>query len=650
MDHSPESFRYRFWLTFLLTIPVLIYSESIQAWFNFQPPEFWGSQWLPFLLSTLIVAYGGIVFLRGARAEVRAKKPGMMTLISLAITVAYGYSVAVTFGFPGETLYWELATLVAIMLLGHWFEMSAVVKAQGSLKALAALLPDKALRIKAQAMEEVLVSELAMEDLILVRPGDRMPADGVIEKGQSMINESLITGESAPVNKAPGDSVIAGSINGGGSLRVRVKGIGEETALAGIMRMVQAAQASKSPVQVLADRAAFWLVAVALGVAVLTFTAWLISGAPLPFVIERVVTVLVAACPHALGLAIPLVVAIITSIAATNGLLIKDRLALEEARRLDCIVFDKTGTLTHGDQHVVAVHPAHGFEKREILRLAAAAEMDSEHFIGKSIVSFAQKMKIDIPAAEQFETESGRGVQAQVDGRAVQVGGPHLLTEMGLEPEDATFVSTQDGGGLYYVWLEGKLIGAIETKDRVRDASRKAVELLKKRGIEVIMLTGDSENVAQQVAVELGLDRYFSEVLPQDKAEVIERLQTEGYRVGMVGDGINDAPALAASDVGIAIGAGTDVAVETAGIVLIKNDPLDVVRLLNLSRATYRKMVQNLAWAAGYNVVILPLAAGLLTPFGFLLPMAVAAILMSGSTIMVAVNAQLLRRLDLTQT
>ena len=637
-DHSPEAFRKKFWLSLLLTIPVLAYSHHVQQWLGFRPPQVPGEHLIPFVLGTVIFVYGGTVFLRGGLGEISRRRPGMMTLISIAIVVAFSYSVAVTFGLPGDALYWELATLVTIMLLGHWLEMRAVQGAEGALDEIARLLPDTAQLIEEEDVREVAVGELSPGDVVLIRPGARVPADGVVVSGQSHLDESLLTGESVPVSKSGGDEVIAGAVNAEGSLRVRVSGTGENTALAGIMRLVAEAQASKSKSERLADRAAFLLTVVALSAAAVTAIAWTSIGADTPFTLERVVTVLVAACPHALGLAIPLVVSLSTSIAARNGLLIKDRLAMEDARLLDAVVFDKTGTLTTGRHEVVDVLTYGDGSEGEVLRLAASAEADSEHPVARAVGDAARDRDLQIPAAEDFEALAGRGVRAMVEDAPVYVGGPNLMEELEIVVPDEGWRA-----GVHVV-RDGLLLGSIVTADGIRQESREAVQMLRDRGIEVIMLTGDSAGVAETVAEDLGLDRYFAEVLPGDKAHYVEELRSEGLRVAMVGDGVNDAPALAAADVGVAIGAGTDVALETADIILVRDDPRDVVRMIDLSRATYRKMVENLVWASGYNVVVIPLAAGVLAARGFILPMAVGALIMSASTIVVALNAQLLRR------
>ena len=650
--HSPKMFQSRFWLSLILTIPVLAYSHHIQMWFSFTPPKFPGSGYVPFVLGTIIFFYGGWVFLKGGLQELKARKPGMMTLISLAISVAFFYSFLVTLGLPGEELYWELATLVTIMLLGHWLEMSAVQGAKGALNELAKLLPDKARRIDGDSVEEVPVSKLSTGDLVMIRPGEQIPSDGEVEDGISSINESMVTGESMPVKKEKGDTVIAGTVNEDGSLRVRVKKTGEDTVLAGIMRLVEQAQASSSRGQALADKAAFWLVVIALGAAITTALVWSTFPVSSTFILERVVTVLIIACPHALGLAIPLVIAISTTLSAKNGLLVKDRLAMEQARDINCVVFDKTGTLTKGDQAVASIHGMEGISEDTLLELAAAAESDSEHTIARAVLQAAEKKGLNIPKATSFKSLPGIGISAKISEQEVFVGGPNLLThlELSLEQDlqEQTRSAAEGGQSILFIVVDGRVQGYLVIADEVRQESYEAVSALREKDIRVVMLTGDSEAVAKKVSRELGIDQYFAEVLPENKTAKIESLRQEGYFVAMVGDGVNDAPALAAADVGIAIGAGTDVAVASADIVLVRNDPRDVLRLLRLSKATYGKMIQNLGWAVGYNVLALPLAAGVLAPIGFILPMAVGAIVMSASTIIVALNAQLLRRLDLT--
>jgi Cu2+-exporting ATPase len=644
-----------FWISLVLTLPVLVYAELFQELLGYTAPQFPGSAYLEFVLGSIIYWYGGWVFLRGAGDDLRARTPGMMTLVALAISTAYFYSVAVTFGLvEGMPFYWELATLVTIMLLGHWMEMRAVGSAQSALNELAKLLRDMAERIVNSGTETVPISVLTNNDMVLVRPGASIPADGTVEEGDSQVNEAMITGESRPLHKHPGEDVIAGTVNGSGSLRVRVTKTGEQTALAGIMRLVAEAQNSRSRAQALADRAAYWLTFIALGVAVLTLIVWVAARGFDSFTLERVVTVLVVACPHALGLAIPLVIAISTALSAKSGILVRDRLALENARTVTTVVFDKTGTLTKGEQGLVGIATAAGMTEDDALANAAAIEGDSEHIIARALVTAAQSRSHALPPVSNFQALPGRGVQATVSGRTLQVGGPRLLERGNISAPGELAEQTRAWGtrGQTVVYLvEGaRVLAAFALADVIRPESREAVATLKAQGIEVAMLTGDSEDVARWVATELGIDTYFAQVLPEHKAAKVKELQAHGKRVAMVGDGVNDAPALAQADVGIAIGAGTDVARASAGIVLVRNDPRDIARIIKLSRASYRKMVQNLAWAVGYNAIALPLAAGVLAGIGFVLPAWVGAVLMSLSTIIVAINAQLLRRLDLSDT
>lgn len=646
--HSVAMFRDKFWISLVLTVPTLIWTDMIQHWLGYRAPSFPGSQYIPALFGTAVFVYGGWVFLQGAMRELRARLPGMMTLISLAISVALVFSVVVTLGFEGMALWWELATLVTIMLLGHWIEMRSISQAQGALKELARLLPDIALRVKGEATEEVPVSELSEGDLVLVRPGAKVPADGLVRQGSSSVNEAMITGESQPVGKEEGDAVIAGTVNGQGSLRVEVTRTGEKTALAGIMRLVDQAQTSRSRAQALADRAAFVLTIVAVAAGVLTLVVWLLLRAEPAFAVERLVTVLVIACPHALGLAIPLVVAISTTIGARGGLLVRDRRGLEEARTVTTVVFDKTGTLTRGEFRVVETTTSGEPSEEQALALAAAVERDSEHSIAQGIVSTAADRNIVVPAATEFQAIPGHGVQARVEGRALQVGGPALLRQLAVEPPAALRVAAdraaQHGQAAIYL-LEGKTALAVfAVADAIRAESRAAIDELHRAGVDVVMITGDARAVADAVGAELKIDTVLAEVLPEQKADEIKKLQSAGKRVAMVGDGVNDAPALVTADVGIAIGAGTDVAVEAGDVVLVRSDPRDVPRILRLSKATYRKMLQNLWWAAGYNVVAIPLAAGVAQPWGIVLAPAVGAVLMSLSTVIVAINAQLLRR------
>lgn len=653
-DHSghEQMFRVRFWWSLLLSIPVLVYSGMIQMWLGFTPPTFPFAEWIPFVFSLIVFAYGGVPFLQMAIPELKDRKPGMMTLISLAISVAFIYSVAAQFINLGEGFFWELVTLIDIMLLGHWLEMRSVRQASGALNELAKLMPDTAERIHHGDMTEtVSVSALKHGDLLLVRPGASIPADGEVTDGHSDVNESMITGESKPVHKMNGMKVIAGTINGDGSLRVKVTATGNETALAGIMRLVEQAQQSKSKTQVLADKAAGWLFYIALAAALITAIAWTIADTFNIEVLNRVVTVLVIACPHALGLAIPLVVAITTAMGAKNGILVRNRLALEAAREIDIVIFDKTGTLTQGQFGVVDMVIADGWDLDRALALASALESDSEHLIAQAIRRFARDRKLVIPPVSHFSALKGRGVQADFNGQTVYIGGPRLLEMLSLEPtgnmEVFTSKSNAKSQSVVYLTTKDQIIAAIAVADVVRPESKQAVDALKRMGIEVAMLTGDSRPVAEAVAKELGIQRVFAEVLPEHKDQKVAELQKLGKRVAMVGDGVNDAPALTRADVGIAIGGGTDVAIESAGLILVNSNPLDVVKIFKLSRASYNKMLQNLWWAAGYNIVAIPLAAGVLAPWGILLSPAVGAVLMSISTIVVAINAQLLKRTTL---
>jgi P-type Cu2+ transporter len=650
--HSVDMFRSKFWLSLVLTLPVVFWSEHIQMLLGYSAPVFPGSAWIGPVLGSVVFFYGGWVFMQGAWHELRAKLPGMMTLISLAIVVAFVFSWVVELGLiAAEALWWELATLVTIMLLGHWIEMRSIAQARGALQELAKLLPDTARRLTDAGEEEVAVAELRQGDVVLVRPGESVPVDGVVRKGESDVNEAMITGESRPVKKGEGDEVIAGTINGEGSLRVEVTGTGEATKLSGIMRLVADAQQSKSRAQHLADRAARMLTGVAVSAALITLVVWQLIGAPIDFSIVRVVTVLVIACPHALGLAVPLVVAISTSLGAQSGLLVRDRRGLEEARNLDVVVFDKTGTLTLGEFRVVDLAVADGESEAEALRIAAGVEAESEHPIARGIVASAEEREVEIPAADGFRAITGKGVGASIDGVEYHMGGPALLKSEDAEVPDALRGAAERaadrGQAAIYLLRDGRVLAVFAVADAIREESREAVRALHERGLEVAMLTGDARAVADAVAEELNIDLVFAEVLPEDKASKIRELQEQGKRVAMIGDGVNDAPALATADIGVAIGAGTDVAVEAGHIVLVRSDPRDIPRIISLSRATYRKMVQNLWWAAGYNIVAIPLAAGVLAGAGILLTPAVGAVLMSASTVIVALNAQLLRRVEL---
>ena len=653
--HSAAMFRDRFWWSLILSVPVVFFSPMFADLLGYNIPEIPGAYWIPPVLGTIIFLYGGTPFLKGAMTELKSRQPGMMLLIAMAITVAFIASWVTTLGLGGFHLdfWWELALLVTIMLLGHWLEMRALGAASSALDALAALLPDEAEKIVDGSTRTVAITELVVDDVVLVRAGARVPADGTIIDGAAEFDEAMITGESRPVFRDIGDKVVAGTVATDNTVRVRVKATGGDTALAGIQRMVADAQESSSRAQALADRAAAWLFWFALIAALITAVVWSIIGSPDDAVV-RTVTVLIIACPHALGLAIPLVIAISTERAAKSGVLIKDRLALEHMRTIDVVLFDKTGTLTEGAHAVTDIMAADGITEGELLSLAAAAEADSEHPVARAIVAAAGEH----PEASQhqlrstgFTAASGRGVRATVDGAEILVGGPNMLREFNLNPPgeitDTTSSWTERGAGVLHIVRDKKIIGAVAVEDKIRPESRAAVRALQARGIKVAMITGDAHQVAQAVGQDLGIDEVFAEVLPQDKDTKVTELQDRGLSVAMVGDGVNDAPALARAEVGIAIGAGTDVAMESAGVVLASDDPRAVLSMIELSKASYTKMIQNLVWASGYNIVAVPLAAGVLASIGFVLSPAVGAILMSLSTIIVALNAQLLRRIDL---
>ncbi len=650
--HDPDAYRRQFWIVALLTIPVVIWSPQVQEILGYRAPVFPGSDWVAPILGTIIFAYGGRVFLNGARVELGDRQPGMMTLISLAIVVAFVTSWAATLGLFEIDVWWELATLITVMSLGHWLEMRSIMQARGALSALAELLPDDAERVTDGGTEKVKTSDLQAGDIVLVRPGARVPADGEVSDGSADVDESMISGESRPVGKEPGDRVVAGTVAAGGSLRVRVTAVGEETALSGIMRLVAAAQSSKSRAQALADRAAAILFFIALGSGLITLAVWLLVGQPEDALV-RTATVLVIACPHALGLAIPLVVSISTTLGARNGLLVKDRLALERARELQVVIFDKTGTLTRGEPVLAEVAPTSGMDEDELLALAAGVEADSEHPLAGAIVEGARRRELTLEQASEFENLAGRGTRARIGRHIVHVGGPRLLEELDAGAPSSLAAVTdgwaEAGRTVMHVLRDGQVIGAVSVEDEIRPESVQAVRRLHEMGLRVAMITGDAQSVADNVAQRIGIDEVAAQVLPADKADAVKRFQAGGKRVAMVGDGVNDAPALAQADVGIAIGAGTDVAVESAGIVLVSDDPRDVAGAIELSRATYRKMVQNLVWATGYNALAIPVAAGVLAPIGFVMPMSLGALAMSLSTIIVAANAQLLRRLRLRQ-
>jgi len=636
-------FKRKFWISLALTIPTLLLSEMIQMWFNFKLEVPFRNEIL-LLLSLLIYLYGGMPFLKGMVQEAKARQPGMMTLIGMAISVAFFYSAGTVFLAKGKDFFWELATLIDVMLLGHWIEAKSVLGASRALEELARIIPTTAHLVKDGELVDVPVSQLKAGDVVLVRPGEKIPSDGTVMEGESSVNEALLTGESKPVYKAVKDKAIGGAINGEGALKVRIERVGEETYLAQVVKLVRQAQQSRSRTQDLANRAAGLLFYVALGAGIVTSVVWIILGNP-DFALERTVTVLIIACPHALGLAIPLVVALSTSITAKSGILIRDRAAFESIKDANAIVFDKTGTLTEGKfgvSDIVSLIP-----EDKHLKLTASVEANSEHVIAKAIIEYAKERDVDLVDAKEFRAIAGKAAYGKVEDREVFVGGPNLLKEMKVDANDKRIEELQQQGKtVVYTLVDGRLIGAIALSDKIREESHEAVRRLKGMGVKVYMLTGDSEEVASWVAKELDVDDYFAQVLPGEKAEKVRSLKEKGYRVAMVGDGINDAPALVTADVGVAIGAGTDVAIESADIVLVRNDPRDVAKVMDISRKTYSKMVQNLWWAAGYNIIAIPLAAGILYNYGFTLSPAVGAILMSLSTVIVAFNAQTLRKYE----
>lgn len=643
--HHTNIFKRKFLVSLILSIPIVLYSDLMPAAFHWTPPAFPGSAYVQFVLASIVFFYGGWVFIASAGRELRAKLPGMMTLIAVAITTAYSWSVYAVLAGRNDTLFWELATLITIMLLGHWLEMRAVGGAQSALKELSKLLPDTAEVVRGDHTEIVVLSELREGDIILVKPGGKIAADGEVIEGESSVDESVATGESKPVTKINGDAVIAGTANGNGTLKIKVTKIGENTFLAGVMRLVAEAQASKSRLQVLSDRAAFWLTVGALGAGVVTFVAWIAVGGGTAFAIERLVVVLVIACPHALGLAVPLVASISTTKAAQNGLLVKQRLALEAARNIDVVLFDKTGTLTKGEYGVTNIWPIGANNENEVVRVAASVDAYSEHPIAKAIVAYARAKNIALGKINDFTRIPGKGSQAEVDGMMIVVGGAAIVERKNIASLPAEVAAEhKKGKTIIYVLKNGEPVGALAFADIIREESREAIAQLRKMGVDVAMVTGDAEDVAAWVAAELGIKEYFARTLPGQKSEKVKLLQAKGKRVAMVGDGINDAPALMQANLGIAIGAGTNVAIESAGIILVKNDPRDIPKIITLSRLTYTKMIQNLWWAAGYNIIAIPLAAGVLAPEGILLSPAIGAVLMSLSTVIVAGNAMLLKR------
>jgi Cu2+-exporting ATPase len=650
MDHSGhvQKFRRLFWIMLLISAPVIAFSEMFSMFLGYQLPDEVFVSLISPVLGTVMFVWGGWPFLDGARYEIGARKPGMMLLISLAISVAYFASLGSSLGLLDEALdfWWELALLLVIMLLGHWIEMRSLAQTTSALDSLAALLPDEAEIVRGEEIHKVSPSALEVGDIVVVRPGARVPADGLIISGSASMDESMITGESQTIMKSSGETVVAGTIATDSAIRVEITAVGDSTTLAGIQKMVAEAQNSSSRAQLIADRAAAWLFWFALLAAMVTFTVWSLLG-NIDEAVVRAITVLVIACPHALGLAIPLVVAIATERAARGGVLIKDRLALESMRAVDTILFDKTGTLTKGQPEVVSVFVSPGQDKDRVLSLAAAAEKDSEHPLAKAILQAAQGSSSGALVATDFESAPAEGVSAVVDGVLVQVGGPHMLTSIEQSELSIADQWRLEGSIILHVAIDGQVVAAIQLADAIRKESSQAVLDLHEIGRQVVMITGDAEAVASTVAKELGIDRYFAGVRPEDKAAKVKELQSEGRIVAMVGDGVNDAPALAQADVGIAIGAGTDVAIASAGVILASSDPRSVLSVITLSKKSYQKMKQNLWWAAGYNLISVPLAAGVLAPVGFILPMSVGAILMSLSTLLVALNAQLLRKLDI---
>ena len=646
-DHVGQ-FRRLFWIMLVIAVPVVGFSHMFAMLVGYPLPGWAPLSWVSPVLGTVMYVWGGRPFLTGAVSELRSRKPGMMLLIALAITVAFLASAGASFGILDAQLdfWWELALLIVIMLLGHWIEMRSLAQTSSALESLAELLPDEAERVEGDEVVLVSPSELRTGDVVVVRPGGRVPADGTVVEGTADVDESMITGESRPVSRGPGSHVVAGTVATDTALRVEVTAVGDDTALAGIQRLVSEAQNSSSPAQRIADRAAGWLFWFALGAGIVTAIVWTLVGDPNDAVI-RTITVLVIACPHALGLAIPLVVSISTERAAKGGVLIKDRLALETMRAVDTVLFDKTGTLTKGEPVVTHVAAVTGYDDAGIIRWAAAAEGDSEHPLAGAIVEEAARRGITVPRADGFTASAAVGVTASVDGRQISVGGPSMLASHNAAALAETTAWADDGAIILHVLADGKVVGALGLADEVREESRQAIVALHGLDIQVVMITGDAEPVAQSVAAALGIDRVFAGVHPADKAAKVAELRGEGRTVAMVGDGVNDAPALAGANVGIAIGAGTDVAIASAGVILASDDPRSVLSVIELSRASYRKMKQNLWWAAGYNLISVPLAAGVLAPIGFILPMEIGALLMSASTVVVAVNAQLLRRLDL---
>lgn len=640
--HMIKDFRTRFWISLAVTFPVLLLSPMVQSIIGFEF-EFAYSDYVLFALSSFVYFYGGWPFLSGLANELKKKEPGMMTLIAVAITVAYGYSSATTFGLEGKTFFWELATLIDVMLLGHWIEMKSVVGASASLQKLVELMPTEAHLIKNGDTKDVKIDELEKDDMVLVQPGEKIPVDGLITNGSSNINESMVTGESKPVKKSKDDKVIGGTINGKSSLKVKVDQTGEDAYLSKVINMVREAQEKKSKTQHLADRIAKWLTIIALTIGFGTLAAWLMIGKPFVFALERMASVMVITCPHALGLAVPLVVAISTSVSAKNGLLIRNRTAFEQSRNITLIAFDKTGTLTKGDFGVTRFRSlSDDHDDKDILRLAGALESESEHSLADGILSAAKNEEIDLPEVSDFNSITGKGIEGKIDDVKYKVVSPDYLREKDISLPDNAYENDRET--VVFLLKDDELIGLIALSDEIREESYEAVEILKKNNIKIFMMTGDNDKVAKSVSEELGIDGYVSNVMPDDKLDKIKEFQDKGEFVAMTGDGINDAPALAQADVGIAVGSGTDVAAETADIILVKSNPKDIANLILFGKETYNKMIQNFVWATGYNVVAIPLAAGILISWGILISPAMGALLMSLSTVIVAINAQLLRK------
>lgn len=636
-----DDFKKRFYVSLAITVPILLLSQMLQHWFHFSI-SFPGDNYILFILSSIVFIYGGWPFLKGLFDELKLLSAGMMTLIGFAISVAYFYSVAVVFGLRGMDFFWELATLIDIMLLGHWLEMKSILGASKALELLVGMMPSEAHLVHGDHIMDVNLVQIKADDVILIKPGEKVPADGIIVTGESYLNESMLTGESKPAFKQVGNSVIGGSINGNGSLKVKVKHTGKDSYLNKVISLVEEAQKTKSQTQNLADKAAKWLTYIALSSGIVTLITWLLLGYDFSFALERMVTVMVISCPHALGLAVPLVVSISTSIAASNGLLIRNRTAFENARKITTLLFDKTGTLTKGDFGVTRYESVtENFSKGDILRLASALEQTSEHPIATGIIKKVKELNIDIPKVENFKAITGKGVEAIVEGLAIKVVSPGFLKENNLSIPSNIFSNANET--IVFIVIKDRISGFIALSDEIRPESKAAVEIFKQNNIKVIMATGDNKQVAEAVSSQLGLDGFHSEVLPHQKVEIIKQLQNQGEFVAMTGDGVNDAPALAQADVGIAVGSGTDVAAETADIILVNSNPVDIAQLILFGKATYKKMIQNLIWATAYNAFALPLAAGILYSTGFVLSPAIGAVFMSLSTIIVAINAQLLR-------